>query len=244
MKKTRFIAFLLALLMMISVFTTVSAEIRLIQNQPVDNAMSWNSPKYVANKDSLSFYLMPWAWCLFEKEGNHFVQYEDLIYDCSGPVKATTTASWIRIDNLNGGFILGFEENYTEKNRTGKVTVTGSGYKATLKFTQFTQDSAVSVKRKKNKVTVKLKFGTAPAHYVYVWEYMKDTDGKDLNKTLLSNQIKKNTFTFKVRAGRRYDISFGPAVPTEWGYSYSTSYIGPFEIKTVKGSETLYPYPN
>ena len=61
----------------------------------------------------------------------------------------------------------------------GKVTVTGKNYKAVMTFKQNGRDQLVSVSRKKNKVTVKLKTGNASNHHIMIDAYKYEEDGKE-----------------------------------------------------------------
>ena len=66
--------------------------------------------------------------------------------------------------------VISFDANETKKPRSGKVTITDSGYKATLKFKQYGTDKITSVVRKGNKVTVKLNYSKASSHNIEIGE--------------------------------------------------------------------------
>ena len=247
MKKTRIVALLLVLVMMISAATVASADIKVQAKSEVaqGNLVDWSEYRVLENGESASFYLLSSPWCLFELDDGAYIRYDDIIYDCAGTVTGKSDADWITVKKVKSGFVLHFDYNDTMKSRTGKVTVKGSGYKATMKFTQVGKDKLVSVKRNKNKVTVKLSYGSGKSHSIWVEEYKMDKDGTYSYKYLVDGLTTKKTITFKVKTGFSYNIYVGPAFVSQWGgYNSSSTSSCYFTVDSVKGSETYTIYGN
>ena len=163
MKIKRLAALLFALLMLCSVVSIASAD----SNEKYFGYA--NNYYTLAKGKTASFLLLYNSHSLYTSDGSC---YEDVIYDCEGPVTATVNSgkNWITVTNTMNSFIVTFSPNETLKSRTGKITVKGDGYKAVMKFTQYGKDRILSVKRSKKTVTLKLKLSSgAKAHYLSVY---------------------------------------------------------------------------
>ncbi len=243
MKKFRFLAFLCALILLVSAMSFASAAKKgpvRIQTATVDNAMGWHNNRILKNKEKVTFLMNAFAWDIYEQGEEGYIEYNNIIYDCEGKVTAKTSTSWIHVEKTKPGFILSFDSNPTMKNRTGKVTVTGKGYKAVMTFKQNGRDEMVSVSRKKNKVTVKVKYGSAALHRISVNAYKYDDDGTYMSKSILSEEATKTSYTFKVQKGWNYNIGVGPEITTQWG-GWTFDWTGScyFYVEKVTGSETF-----
>ena len=238
MKKTRFIALLCALVLLVSLAPMASAKsLTKVRNAPAANAVGWHSNLIVKNGETHSFEVFPYAYNLYEPKTKS--DYSNILYDCKGVVKAKSSVSWISITEYGQGFILNIDTNTTQKTRSGKVTVTGKSFKATLNFKQYGMDKLAGVTRSKNKVTLKIKYGSAPKHYLSVYTYKSAKDGSNTNKTIYSDLYKKGSYSFTIKKGWRYSISVGPALKmgsyTNWD---STDWLS-FTASKVTGTETL-----
>ena len=255
MRKTRIIAFICALIMLMSVMSLASAEkkpntlrIPSASISDMDKTLSSISYRLVENGEKVTFLLNTYSWSIYEKNPNGagYNRYEDIVFDCEGKVKAKSSVDWIQVDNQKFGFILNIESNFTMKNRTGKVTVTGSGFKATLTFKQNGQDQLVSVKRSKKKVTAKFKLGPTSKHILYISAYKTLEDGTSMTQTIKDMvPYSKNSVTFTVKKGWNYQIGFGPGIENAWGgYDWDWNANCSFFVDQTTGSETYYPYTN
>ena len=134
-------------------------------------------------------------------------------------------------------------QNDTMKKRVGKVQVTGTGYSATLQFTQYGQAKITSIVRKKGTMTLKFKKSSGVSlHYLRVSEYSADEDG-NINydeyyyKKIYNKPMKSKSYKFKVRAGYVYEIGYCPALKNPYGgYSWSMP-IRDIYVDSVSGSE-------
>ncbi len=244
MKKIRFLAFLCALIMLVSTVSFASAaNFPGLRMATVENAMGWNRYRILKNNENVTFLMNSFANDIYEKtKKGWYEQYSDVIFDCEGKVTAKTSTSWIKVEETKPGFILYFESNPTMKTRIGKVTVTGKNYKAVMTFKQNGRDQLVSVSRKKNKVTVKLKTGNASNHHIMIDAYKYEEDGTYMNRTIISEDIKKTTYTFKVEEGWNYQIGVGPLIRTEYGWSMDWTGSCSFTVGSTTGSETYTIY--
>lgn len=247
MKKVRILALLIAVLMICTV-TAASAQTIRWQKGPVranNRTLGNNSFRVIENGETVSFQMFPSPWGLYEKTNDGYSEYSDIVFNTKNTVKVSSSASWVTVDYIGATPIIYFDYNNTQKNRTAKLTVTASGYKATINLTQLGKDEMKSVKRSGKKVTVKLKPGKAAKHAMWVEQYWWDEEEEaNSYKYLIEGIITKKTITFNVKAGYNYYISYGPAfvMGENWWSSNSTSWCG-FYVESVSGSES-YPVDN
>jgi len=246
--KKRLFAFLCVLVILISAMSFASAGgDRIVISTGVKDRGYLNSNSYrtVKNGETVSFYVFAGPYQLFEKSGDHYNSFNDIVYDVAGKVKATTNVDWITISETTPGFDFSIQQNDTMKTRTGKITVSAKGYKATLKFTQLGCDAITSAVRNKNKVTLKFKFGDRKVHYLYVNRY-KSTDKTYTSETIFRGPITKKSYTFKVKKGWSYSFGIGPAIKNvyDWGtdYNYDSTAWYSFKVESVTGTQVLTPW--
>lgn len=238
MKKIRIIALVCVLALLVTVAGAAAAEKNLtVRTAPKNVVMSWNSYKLVNDGDTVNFLLFPRPYEMYEKQGSEYCYYGDIVYNTEETLSAKSSASWIKVSKqTDGDILLKIKTNTKQKKRTATVTVTGSGFKATLNFTQYGCDKITSVKRDKNKVTVNIEYGDAPYHMLYASAFK----GKK-SEQLHSGAFKKKTFTFKVKKGWSYHVSVSSAFKTEYGYNSSTCSYVTLVVKKVTGTEKYKP---
>ncbi len=240
MKKCRLLIFLCALMLLVgsvSFASAVGQPSGIIRTDTRSNVMSWNNVRLIENGEAPTFYLIS-TWSMYEKEKGVYLQYDDMAFDCKGKVKAKTSTSWIHITDTKTAFILALDANETLKTRTGKVTVTGSGFKSVITFKQFGADKLLSVTRNKNKVTVKVKYGSAPSHNLWIYGSLQVSEDESRQKNVADFYEKKTSYTFKVSKGWHYSVYVGPGVPTEWGgYNSTSSSYAFFTVEKTTGTE-------
>lgn len=244
MKKTRLLSLILVVVLLLSVVASSSAataKTRKINAAVESKVAGWRNYRTIANGENVSFVVFPNVWALYEKRSGVYESFEDIVFDCSNKVSGKSNVSWINLVPTNSGFVLNIATNSSLKARTGKVTVTASGYKATLTINQLAADNIVSAKRNKNKVTLKLKKGNSSPHTLYVSEY-QSSSGEYHSYTIYDGVFNKTSYSFKVREGWQYYISYGPAVKEEWGYSDSDAAYCYFTVTSVSGEETYICY--
>ncbi len=243
MRKTRFAALLLALLLTLSMITAASAENLFQVNNFTANGILLSSTRLVSKGEIVSFELGASPSSLYEKDGDIYRSYSDISYDFAGKLTASTTAKWIHVTNGSYGFRLGFDTNETAKIRSGVVKVKGSGFKATLKFKQYRMDQVVSVKRNKNKVTIKMKYvNPGLRHYISVYGYKSnDTDDEySYQKAIFdSSDYRKTSYTFTVKKGWHYSINIGSVLPAD-GWAPTLYGSGAwFTVEKTTGTELI-----
>lgn len=246
MKKVRILALLIAVLMICTV-TAASAQTIRWQSGPVrtnNKTLGNNSFRVIENGETVDLQLFPSPWSVYEKTENGMYSYEDIVFDTKNTVKVSSSASWIRVEYIGATPIIYIDYNNTQKNRSAKLTVTASGYKATVKFTQLARDQIKSVKRSGKTVTVKLKPGKASKHSLHVQQYWWDPEEEtDCYKYLISDLFTKKSYTFNVKAGYNYYIDYGPVIQSaDWWSSNTTAWCW-FYVESVSGSES-YPVEN
>ncbi len=242
MSYKRFLALLCALVMALSVCAAASAErLRVVKPQSTKGSISWDENYVVKNGETVQIESFSRFWTVFVKaEDGEIDAYDDVVFDCDGPVKGKTSSKWIHITENKRGFTLDLDENQTLKARTGKITVTGKNYKATLSIRQHGAGSITSAVRKKNKVTVKLQKAAGNSQWVYITARRTEEDGTVLNKTIIDETAYgKSSVTFKVQKGWSYSINYGDAIRNRYGsHATSVDYISiPIVTKTT-GTET------
>ena len=245
MKTKRLVALLFALIMVLSVTSFASAESN-------EKYFGYEADYYtLTNGKTATFLLLPSSQALYGSDGT---SYKDVIYDCEGPISATVTSgsSWISVTNTMNSFIITFSSNKTQKARTGKVTVKGDGYKATMKFTQYGVDKILSVKRSKKTITMKFKLASgSKVHFMYVNdEARKEEDGitwYSYGNDVFSGKFSKTSYKFTAKINHSYWFGIGPAIPHKTG-SYTswnndtTSYGGMYvtELTGTQNPDYIY----
>lgn len=246
MRKNRIIAILCILALLMCHLPTVMADTpAVLKSTTADKRMGWDEYRLVKNNETVSFVLFSYAWNLLESRGGKYYNYDDLVYDCEGSVTGKSSAKWIHVEAIQNDLVISFDENYSRKPRSGNVTVTGNGYSATLKFTQYGFDNISSAVRKGKKVTLKFKYAKgAKNHYLTISAY-KTGDSQNLNKTIVSEEnFKKTSYTFEVEEGWSYSVSTGIILnytsPDGWqGSMWSSGDYLYFGVTSTSGSETI-----
>ena len=241
MKKSRIAALFLVLVMVLSVAAAASAGTNSLKLKYGEKPIQWNSYRMIENKETVSFFISPDPWGLYEKCGEYYDQYSDVLYDCEGAVSGKTNVNWIHLTPAGNDFMIVFDVNKSTRTRTGKITVTGKNYKATLNITQFSADCITSAKRKGNKVIVKLQKGTAPVHGLWIEQCHEDEEGSSY-KYMYDGPFKGTKYTFTVKPGYIYYVGYGPMFLYEWGYSLSSTASAYFYVESTSGSETYEVY--
>ena len=238
MKTKRLVALLCALLMVLSVASLASAE--------SDKYFGYDGEYYTLGKGkTASFFLLPYSHSLYTANGTY---YSDVIYDCEGPVSATVNSgkNWITVTNTMSSFIVTFSPNYTQKARTGKITVNGSGYKATMKFTQYGIDKILSFKRSNKNITLKFKLASGTkTHYMYINdEARKVEDGMtwySYVNDIYEGKFAKTSYKFKAQKNHYYWVGVGPAFAHKSGsntyYNYSTTSWAGMYVTELTGTQ-------
>jgi len=237
----KFIAVALSLMLVFSMVTAASAELGFRPFGEETKGMLNTGSLIVHNGDKISLELFAKPYQLYERSGEYLHYYSDIDYDFNGKLKASTTAKWIHITNGKYGFKLKFDENKKQSSRSAKVTVKGSGFQAVLKFKQYGADEIISIKRNKNKVTIKMNYAKGvPMHRLYIYAYHYDEDDYRYDKTIINrDDFKKTSYTFEVKKGWTYSINMGPSLPNgDWAVTSSSVYKS-FRVESVKGKETI-----
>ena len=199
------------------------------------------------NGKSVTFYVLPQgtSW-LYPKDDALGWYYEDIVFDCEGPVKAKCNAGWVHIKKTRKAFVLSYDDNPSVKYRTAVITVIGMGYKAKFRLVQFGSSSFEKIVRKNDTVTVKYKIPSNKVSYACLYiNASKDYDGEStLNrnweielipgKTSVSFKVKEG-WDYGVQLGTRYEISERRWVQT--GGDYET-----IHVQYVTTTETIYPW--
>ena len=237
MKNKKILALLFALLMVLSAATLASAE-------SSEKYFGYEDNYYtLTNGKTASFFLLPSSHTLYGSDGT---SYQDVIYDCEGPVSATVKSgsSWISVTNTMNSFIITFSSNNTQKVRTGKVLVKGDGYKATMKFTQYGIDKILSIKRSKKTITAKFKLASgSKAHYLNISdEARKEEDGitwYSNENDVFSGKFSKTSYKVTARKNHSYWFGIGPAIPVKTGgYINDTTSYGGMYVTELTGTQT------
>lgn len=241
MRRKRIAALLMAVLMALSIVTAASAGKAVTARTAAEKSTfeSYNN-RTVQNGETASFELMPNPYQLIERMKENSTTWNDILFDFAGKLTAKSSVKWITVKNGNYGFTMDFARNETAKVRSGKVTVTGKGFKAVLKFKQYGKDTLTSVRRSKNKVTVKVSQASgSPYHFIEVAEYYTDDEGIRYSKSLMDNMdFTKTSVTFKVKAGRQYSVYVGTTIPmSEYWRMEGTSDSVYFTPESVTGTE-------
>ncbi len=238
MKKMRALSLLLAVILMVSTVGTTAMAGKAESNRVLQTG--WQSDYVLKNGANVTVYLSNYPSSFYDENGT---SYNDFEYDCKGAVKGKTSASWITLRTYKQGFVLGFRKNKTQKTRTGKLTVTGKNYKATVKFVQIGTNKITSAVRNKNKVTLKFAYCTGSDWnrlYIYRSKLNDDGETEGDSETIVDKEFNAKTYTFKVEKGYRYwfYLYSGKAgiVSCNW---YPTGY---FDVTDVTGTEDTPTY--
>ena len=157
-------------------------------------------------------------------------------------LRAKSSKSWLQVAQAELGFRWGVTQvNATQKTRTATLTLTGSGYKSTLKVKQLGADRITAMKRKKNQVTVTVKRSNSPAH-AYTVLRMKLKGGKPneaTTKVVAEGLLTGSKLTYTVKKGYAYAVYVGPALnPLADGTVYSCdTAMATISVKKVTGSQ-------
>ena len=239
MNMKRLVTLVCALLLALTAFSFASAE-----KDAVDKYFEGHSYYLVKNGKTANFYVFAGSspWEFYDSKGN---SYRDFVFDCDGKVtaKVTSGTEWLTTNKLGSSFTIRVATNPTLKKRTGKILVTGTNFKATLKITQYGTDRILSVVRKKKTVTMKFKLSSgAKAHRLYVQASKNtDTDGWEMFKFIYDGNFTKSSFKFTAEKGINYYFGIGPAIhyTDEWNDYYnsdSTSW-GDMQVDSLTGTQ-------
>ncbi len=235
MKKFRILAFLCVIVMAFSMVSFASAAEKPVMHvgSTSANRMGYEGNYYLLkNKETVKFFVGPGSnGSLYPAaKSDTRWSYSDVIFDCTGPVKASCPADWVHITNVKGGFFFNYDSNNNQTNRTTTVSVKAKGYSAKFVLTQFGKSTFTSVVRNKKVVTFKWKSATkGKVNQLYVYMYRYDDDGFSISKSEYIDipEGKKST-TYKVKAG--------------WNYTFEiiTQYQVTSERTTSSWSDSVY----
>ena len=248
MKKVRILALLTALVLTLGMVSLASAEgqprMSLMKTKAAQaNRIGYMGDEYylLKNGKTATFYIPNHSSSvLIEKKEAKW--YTDVIFDCDSVVKAKSSAKWVQIVNHKNGFNLGLESNEKITSRTAKITVTGKGYKATIKLIQYGSGVIDSVTRNKNVVTVKftLAKGVKEGQMdVYYYPEGEDEEGfQTMKSKYISIPEGTTSVKFKVKAGYMYDVHLSDVVYIgNFSWSFSAAWRN-FLVDSVKGTDT------
>ena len=238
MKKMRALSLLLAVILMVSMVGTTAMAGKAESNKVLQTG--WYSYYELKNGDNVTVYLTNVAGEFYDEKGS---SYNDFEYACKGAVKGKASASWITLRTYKQGFVLGFRNNKTQKTRTGKLTVTGKNYKATVKFVQIGTNKITSATRNKNKVTLKFAYCSGSDYnrlYIYRSKLNEDGNTDGSSEVIVDKEFSAKSYSFKVEKGYRYRFylySGKKGIAT--CYYYPTGY---FDVTDVTGTEEVPTY--
>ncbi len=249
MKKARILALLCVIALVVSILPAASAAKAPITKTRTRGAIEWTENRLIKNGETVTFDLNYGGYALYEvlsgSEEAPYYAWDDLDFDCAGPVTASTSASWIHITKNKRGFSLYIDSNQSIKTRSAKITVTGKKFKATLKFRQYGKSEILSVIRQKDQITVKLNPSSSKTHMFFVEMTKTLSDGTTKYKYIVDDwDFTDNTYTFTVKKGWNYQIVFGAS------FQYTTGDGGwgaigywddgvEFTVKSIKGKEVI-----
>ena len=220
MKKTRIFALLCALVLILGSLSFASAETKGAMHtkgteQSTSKRIGYESERYylLKNGKSITFYVMPnYMGSLLPKSTSKSLElwYDDIMFDCEGPLKAKCSASWVHINNdTPNEFTMYWEPNKSYKHRTATITVTGKNYKAKFKLIQFGASKIAKVVRKGNKVSVQIKLAkkAVVSSKINLEWYKSNEDESTTYKYMGEYDVKPGkTFKFKVKKGYNYSL--------------------------------------
>ena len=240
MKKSRIIALLCVLMLVLTSVSFASAETPQfglhVRSNVLDRRIGNIESFYLLkNGKTVKFFTHADYLTLYPgfKNESHQYSYSDIIFDCASAVKASCSASWVHITNYKNGFFMSCDSNQTQKNRTATITFKGTGYKATLKLTQYGKNAFTKVTRKGKTITFKYKFAkAADGGYLSVYAYKYNNDENN-SETTYSKSIElapgSSSVKFKMTKG--------------WHYSFSLcGYYHPYETVNTSNSTDWISY--
>ena len=244
MKKIRIPVLLCAVLMILSAVQPVFAAPA--PALPSLTRVIQGNNYFLANKEKKTFYVFPrFNYGMYDSKGE---RWDDLVFDTGSVVSGRSGAKWVKILDIGQDFMIDIKPNKTQKMRTGKVTVSGKGYSATLTFKQFGVDNITYAKRNKKTVTLKFSFAKGTKyHRLNVSRYKLDGQGgvdESTYESIFNGPVSAKSYKFKVKKGYRYYYNLGPAVryEAEWDpgvYFYDAGFTasGYFDVTRLTGSQ-------
>ena len=243
MRKLHWITLLCMVLVLVSAVSIASAaqvgHLGTTQEQAA-KTFDWKGNYTLKNVETASFDLFAGPYEMYDQDGT---RYRDVLFDTENVVTGKSSVKWIKITKYAQGIIINIDRNYTQKARSGKVTVTAKGYKATLVFKQYGVDKITSAKRSKKTITLKFSLSKgAKAHYLEAYSSkLKKGKTSGFQEIFFGNYTAKS-YKVTVEKNHRYVFYIGPAVPhtrswTSWVYNPETE-----AYEEVEGEETEYYY--